>query len=44
MMGRILEATCAQLEASVAEQAAGDCEDCAGFRVSFTGGNWAKAE
>jgi hypothetical protein len=42
--GKIFAAACAQLEASVAEQAAGLWPDCAGFRESFAGGSCAEAK
>src|SRR5277367_124079 len=43
--GRILAAACAQLEASVAEQAAAeDWLDCMGIRESFAGGSCAEVE
>jgi hypothetical protein len=44
MIGRIFAAACAQLEASVAEQAAAAGEDGAGWRESLAGGNWANVE
>jgi formylmethanofuran:tetrahydromethanopterin formyltransferase len=43
--GRIFAAACAQLEASVAEQAAAeDWPGCEGLRESFAGGNCAEAQ
>src|SRR5580704_15202493 len=41
--GRIFAAACAQLEASVAEQAAEPCPIGAGFKESFAGGSCAVA-
>src|SRR5579864_3208044 len=40
--GKIFAAACAQLEASVAEQAAELCPVCAGLSESFAGGNCAR--